>query len=59
MRSLICGVAAFALLAGPAVAEPPVTEGVSSSAAMQYEVDEDRDGRPDRTLMLEQSDSLA
>jgi hypothetical protein len=58
MRSLICG-AAFALLAGPALAEPPVTDDVSTNAAMQYEVDEDRDGRPDRTLMLEQSDSLA
>jgi hypothetical protein len=24
-----------------------------------YDIDDDRDGRPDRTLILEQSDSLA
>ena len=28
-------------------------------ASSSYEVDEDHDGRVDRTLMLEQSDSLA
>jgi len=31
----------------------------SSSASAIYEVDEDRDGRADRLLILEQSDSLA
>jgi hypothetical protein len=31
----------------------------SAFASTSYEVDEDRDGRADRTLILEQSDSLA
>jgi hypothetical protein len=31
---------------------------VEASTTM-YDVDEDRDGRPDRMLILEQSDSLA
>jgi hypothetical protein len=30
-----------------------------TTASTMYEVDEDRDGRTDRLLMLEQSDSLA
>jgi hypothetical protein len=34
------------------------TAAVQASTTM-YDVDEDRDGRPDRTLILEQSDSLA
>jgi hypothetical protein len=32
---------------------------VIGSAAAMYAVDEDRDGRADRLLILEQSDSLA
>ena len=31
----------------------------SAGASAMYEVDEDRDGRTDRLLILEQSDSLA
>ena len=31
----------------------------ASSASAIYDVDEDRDGRTDRLLILEQSDSLA
>ena len=31
----------------------------SATASAVYEVDEDRDGRVDRLLILEQSDSLA
>ena len=31
----------------------------SAASASSYEVDEDHDGRVDRTLMLEQSDALA
>jgi hypothetical protein len=31
----------------------------SAGASTEYQVDEDRDGRTDRLLILEQSDSLA
>ena len=58
--------AALLLAAGSATADPFAdTPGSSdmddsaTSALMQYEVDEDRDGRTDRLLILEQSDSLA
>jgi hypothetical protein len=32
---------------------------ISDASSTMYEVDEDRDGRADRMLILEQSDSLA
>jgi hypothetical protein len=32
---------------------------VAEASTTMYDVDDDRDGRPDRTLILEQSDSLA
>jgi hypothetical protein len=32
---------------------------VAQASTTMYDVDDDRDGRPDRTLILEQSDSLA
>jgi hypothetical protein len=34
-------------------------EGSTTDVSTIYEVDEDRDGRTDRLLILEQSDSLA
>jgi hypothetical protein len=54
------------IAAGSATAEPFVDapsdrigmEGSSTASAI-YPVDEDRDGRTDRLLILEQSDSLA
>ena len=49
------------IAAGNAIAEPDVIsmETSSAGASAVYEVDEDRDGRADRLLILEQSDSLA
>jgi hypothetical protein len=32
---------------------------IAETSTTMYDVDEDRDGRPDRMLILEQSDSLA
>ena len=32
---------------------------MAETSTTMYDVDEDRDGRPDRMLILEQSDSLA
>ena len=45
------------ILAGAAALAIGTTAAQASTT--MYEVDEDRDGRPDRTLLLEQSDSLA
>jgi hypothetical protein len=61
-KSILYGATALALIAGSARAEDPI--GISMDDSMTnvsqiYEVDEDRDGRADRLLMLEQSDSLA
>jgi hypothetical protein len=58
---------ALLIAAGSASAEPFVDtasgsmslEDSSASASTIYQVDEDRDGRADRLLILEQSDSLA
>lgn len=51
---------AVAMFAGSAMAEPVISmEDTSATASAVYEVDEDRDGRTDRLLILEQSDSLA
>jgi hypothetical protein len=58
--------AALLSAAGSATADPfadtpgsIATDDSTTSASTQYEVDEDRDGRTDRLLILEQSDSLA
>lgn len=55
------------LAAGSATAEPfadapsdrTIMEDPSAPASTIYQIDEDRDGRADRLLILEQSDSLA
>jgi hypothetical protein len=55
------------IAAGSATAEPfasapsdsTIMEDPSAPASAIYEVDVDRDGRTDRLLILEQSDSLA
>lgn len=46
VQSILCGVALLALATG-------------ATASTMYGVDEDRDGRVDHMLILEQSDSLA
>ena len=64
------GAAVLAIAAGSATAGPIADAATGrmetmddfpalASSSSMYEVDEDRDGRSDRTLMLEQSDSLA
>jgi hypothetical protein len=55
-KSILYAAAALALAAGSAIAEP---SAYTPSASTIYEVDEDRDGRTDRLLILEHSDSLA
>ena len=57
---------ALLIAAGSATAQPVDTpsdsiamDNFSAGASTIYEVDEDRDGRADRLLILEQSDSLA
>lgn len=58
--------AALLIVAGSATADPSADtpgsvtmDDSATGASTIYEVDEDRDGRPDRLLILEQSDSLA
>jgi hypothetical protein len=58
--------AALLIAAGGATADPSAdslgsvdTDDSATSASTMYDVDEDRDGRADRLLILEQSDSLA
>ena len=66
-KSILYGATALAIVAGSAIAEPfaeappdsMIMEDSSTTASTIYEVDEDRDGRTDRLLILEQSDSLA
>jgi hypothetical protein len=61
-KSILYGATALVLVAGSAIAEDPIGMSMDESittASQIYEVDEDRDGRTDRLLMLEQSDSLA
>jgi hypothetical protein len=62
------GAAALAIAAGSVTAGPiadaatgrmEMMDDSPALASSMYEVDENRDGRVDRTLMLEQSDSLA
>ena len=60
VKSMLYGVTVLAIAAGSAIAEPFMSmEDSSTNASAVYEVDEDRDGRADRLLILEQSDSLA
>jgi hypothetical protein len=67
VKAVLYGGAALLIAAGSATASPTAeapSEGVAmgdsiTGASAIYEVDEDRDGRADRLLILEQSDSLA
>jgi hypothetical protein len=67
VKAILYGGAALLIAAGSAIASP-IAEAPSEAVDMRdsstgaskiYEVDEDRDGRTDRLLILEQSDSLA
>ena len=66
-KSILYGASALLLAAGSATAEPladtrpdgMLMDDSATSATTVYSVDEDRDGRTDRELILEQSDSLA
>lgn len=66
-KSILYGATALAIVAGSATAEPFADapsdsmnmDDSTTGATTMYEVDEDRDGRTDRLLILEQSDSLA
>jgi hypothetical protein len=67
-KLILTGAAALAIAAGSATAGPIADATTGRTAMMEdsalpassmYQVDEDHDGRADRTLMLEQSDSLA
>jgi hypothetical protein len=67
-KSILYGATALVLAAGSATASDPLVEvppdsmnmdDSTATASTMYEVDEDRDGRTDRLLILEQSDSLA
>jgi hypothetical protein len=60
VKSVLYGATALAIVAGSATAEPfIIMEDSAAGASTIYEVDEDRDGRTDRLLILEQSDALA
>ena len=64
-KSILYGATALAFAAGSALAADPLApsdsmmDSSAPDAAMMYEVDENRDGRTDGVLLLEQSDSLA
>jgi hypothetical protein len=60
-KSILFGATVLAIAAGSALAQPSEIgmEDSSASASAMYSVDENRDGRADREIMLEQSDSLA
>jgi hypothetical protein len=58
VMSILYGATALAIAAGSATAQPSM-EDSSGGASAIYEVDEDRDGRTDWLLILEQSDALA
>ena len=58
-KSILYGATALVLVAGSAIAGDPPADVPSDSMTMIYGVDDDRDGRTDRELILEQSDSLA
>jgi hypothetical protein len=57
-QCILYGATALLLGAG-ATAQTLPDENSATNAAAVYSVDEDRDGRADRELLLEQSDSLA
>ena len=59
-KSILFGATVLAI-AGSALAQPSEigVEDSSANASAMYSVDENRDGRADREIMLEQSDSLA
>ena len=67
VKSILYGATALVIAAGSATADPFADtpsdrtgmEDSATTASTIYEVDEDRDGRTDRLLILEQSDSLA
>ena len=58
-RCILYGATALLLGAGSATAQTFPEEDSASGASAIYSVDEDRDGRADRELILEQSDALA
>jgi hypothetical protein len=60
-KSILYGATALVIVAAGAIAQPVTMtmEDSNANASAIYEVDEDRDGRVDRLLILEQSDSLA
>ena len=66
-KCILYGATALLLAAGSATAEPfadtqldgMLMEDSSTNASTIYSVDEDRDGRTDRELLLDLSDSLA
>lgn len=67
VKSILYGAILLVLGCGSATAIEEIADtpseamsmDASAGASTMYEVDEDRDGRTDRTLELEQSDSLA
>jgi hypothetical protein len=61
VKSILYGATALMMIAaaGNATAQISTMEDSSASASAIYPIDEDRDGRVDRLLILEQSDSLA
>jgi hypothetical protein len=56
-KSILYGATALTIIA--ASLSGMIEESSTANASAQYEVDEDRDGRTDRMLYLEHSDSLA
>lgn len=60
-KSILYGATALAIAAGSANAQNDnmTMDDSAINATTMYEVDENRDGRTDRLLILEQSDSLA
>ncbi len=60
-KSIVFAATVLAMAAASAFAQPADVgmEDSSANASAMYFVDENRDGRADREIMLEQSDSLA
>jgi len=58
-KCILYGASALLLAAGSATAQPFADEDSATDASTVYSVDEDHDGRADRELILQQSDSLA
>jgi len=62
-KSILCGAAALGFIAGAAIAgdDGQASWNASPSSDMSYllyGVDDDMDGRPDRYVVIEQSDTL-